>query len=454
MFINNHLNSLIMEKILIRQAKSSDLSFIMDLMQNALEPFYGGDHRAHAQRIFDSHIRGGTDNVGHFSASQKMFIITVDDNLAGMLHVVGKRQGTYKISPLILHPNYRGKNGLGTRFLKFVEGYVKELSARQIYCTVAKQNHSAINFFLRHDYVAAGESESHYKKGITEVMIYKLFDNEVFSKQFDISQISVVLLEEHHKEQARRLILEKLPQSFDGVDDSWVDSLYAGFERKETMDINKKFKLIYVAVSNNGEVTGIVGATPKKGEPIKNMPLVAKDFQSFIALLIDVPYLLREYGHKIYTHINPTASEVIALQRFGWKLNALMPEAYKKGVITQQWSFDYSDDCVRALRVRSEFLKFVKKHEKTLEVRVLYPSIQKIKEGDHIKMFDYNESIMTQVTSRRVYSSFEDMLNIEDPRRIVPGYDKEGLSILLHKFYPPEKEELGVVVFEIVPLIN
>lgn len=443
-----------MEKILIREAKSSDLGFIMDLMQNALEPFYGGDHRAHAQRIFDSHIRGGTDNVGHFSSSQKMFIITVDNELAGMIHVVGKRQGTYKISPLILHPNYRGKNGLGGKLLKFVEDYVKELGARQIYCTVAKQNYSATNFFLHHDYVVAGESESHYKKGITEVMIYKLFDNEAFSKQFDISQISVVPLEECHKEQARRLILDKLPQSFDGVDDSWVDSLYAGFERKDTKDINKKFKIIYVAVSNNGEVTGIVGATPKKGEPIKNMPLVAKDFQSFIALLIDVPYLLKEHGHKIYTHINPTASEVIAFQRFGWKLNALMPEAYKKGVITQQWSFDYFDDCVRALRVRSEFLKFVKKREKTLEVRVLYPSIQKIKEGDHLKMFDYNESVMTEVISRRVYDNLDEMLNVEDAGKIVPGYNKESLSSLLHKFYPPEKEELGVVVFEIVPLIN
>ncbi|MBP6911799.1 MAG: hypothetical protein KBB88_01185 [Candidatus Pacebacteria bacterium] len=46
------------------------------------------------------------------------------------------------------------------------------------------------------------------------------------------------------------------------------------------------------------------------------------------------------------------------------------------------------------------------------------------------------------------------MLEVEDVGKIVPGYDKSGLSALLHKFYPPEKETLGVVVFEIVPLIN
>lgn len=443
-----------MDKISIREAIPTDLGFVMELMQDALNPYYGGDHRAHAERIFEAHVKGGADNVGHFSFSQKMFIITVNENLAGVIHIVGKRQGTYKISPLILHSDYRGKNGLGGRLLSFIEDYAKKLEARQIYCTVAKQNFSAINFFLHHGYVVAGESESHYKNGITEVMIYKLFDNEAFSKQFDLSQISVIPLEDKYKEDARKLILEKLPLNFDGVDDEWVDSLFAGHERRSSNDINKKFKIIYVAINDNHEVVGVVGATPKKGEPIKNMPLVAKNFQAFIALLIDIPYLLKEYGRKIYTHINPTASEVIALQRFGWKLNALMPEAYKKDVVTQQWSFDFADDCIRALRVKSSFLQSVKKKEKTLEVRVMYPSIEKIMEGSHLKMFDYNESVMTTVNSRRIYSSFAEMLNSENPAKIAPGYSKEELLKLLCGFYPPDKENLGVVVFEIVPLIN
>jgi ASC-1-like (ASCH) protein len=248
--------------------------------------------------------------------------------------------------------------------------------------------------------------------------------------------------------------LEKLPASFDGVDDQWVDSLFAGYDRKDSQDINKKFKIIYVAVDQLGEVVGVVGATPKKGEPIKNMPLVAKNLQAFIALLIDAPYLLKEYGHKIYTHINPTASEIIALQRFGWKLNTLMPEAYKKEIVTQQWSFDFKDDCIRALRVKSDFLKSVKTKEKTLEVRVLYPTIEKIKEGDHIKLFDYDESLLAEVSDRRVYTTFAEMLNHEDSSKIAPGYDKEKLLNLLGNFYPPEKENLGVVVFEIFPLLN
>ena len=381
-----------------------------------------------------------------------MFIATVNEKVAGMIHVVGKRQGTYKISPLIVDADYRGKYGLGGRLLTFIENYVCSLSARQIYCTVAKQNCAAINFFVHHGYVIAGESESHYKNGITEVMMYKLFDSEAFSKQFDISQISVVPLEEKYEAGARKLILEKLPDSFGGVDNEWVNSLFSGYNRRSGQDINQKFKIIYVAVSSNQEVVGIVGATPKKGEPIKAMPLMAKNFQAFIALLIDAPYLLKGYGRKLYTHINPTASEVIALQRFGWKLNALMPEAYKKCITTQQWGFDFLDDCTRALRVKSSFLKSVKNGEKTLEVRVLYAMIDKIIVGDHIKLFDYNESIIVEVKNRRVYKNFPEMLEHENPDKIAPGYSKENLLNLLRSFYSIEKEALGIVVFEILSL--
>lgn len=441
-----------MSAIIIREARSGDLDFVKDLMQKALEPFYDGDHRAHAERIFKDHINGGADSFGYFSFSQKMFIITVDEKVAGMIHIVGKRQGTYKISPLIVDANYRGKHGLGKRLLTFIENYVCSLNARQIYCTVAKQNCTDINFFMHHGFVIAGESESHYKQGITEVMMYKIFSNEAFSAQFDASQISVVPLEEKYEAGARKLLLEKLPDSFDGVDQTWVDSLFSGYNRRKSQDVNQKFKIIYVAVDSSREVVGIIGSTPKMGGPIKAMPLVAKNFQAFTALLIDAPYLLKAFGGKLYTHINPTASEVIALQRFGWKLNALMPEAYKEGIITQQWGFDFSDDCTRALRVKSSFLEFVKKGKKTLEARVLYAMMEKIVAGDHIKLFDYDESITVEVRNRRVYRNFTEMLEYEDPNKIAPGYSKLSLLCLLRGFYSEEKEALGVVVFEFIPL--
>ena len=44
-----------------------------------------------------------------------------------------------------------------------------------MYCTVAEQNFSALQFFIRKGYIRAGKSESHYKEDVTEIMLYKLF---------------------------------------------------------------------------------------------------------------------------------------------------------------------------------------------------------------------------------------------------------------------------------------
>ena len=60
--------------IVVREANANDFDFVADLMIRALTPFYDGDHRAHARRIFETHMNGGIDHVGYFSAGQHMFI--------------------------------------------------------------------------------------------------------------------------------------------------------------------------------------------------------------------------------------------------------------------------------------------------------------------------------------------------------------------------------------------
>src|SRR5207302_11004145 len=157
----------------IRQAAAEDFEPVASLMETALSPFYDGDHRAHAERIFSTHIQGGIDSVGHFSHEQRMFVVTVDGQVAGVIHVVGKRQATYKISPLIIGPEFQGRLGLGTHLLRFAEEYASQNDARQVYCTVASENRAARAFFVRNGYIVAGNSASHYKVGMTELMLYK-----------------------------------------------------------------------------------------------------------------------------------------------------------------------------------------------------------------------------------------------------------------------------------------
>ncbi|MFA6551844.1 MAG: GNAT family N-acetyltransferase, partial [Patescibacteria group bacterium] len=284
----------------IREAIENDRSFVCNLMEEALQPYYGGDHLAHATRIFNTHIAGGRDNVGHFSFEQKMFILEDDGTPAGMVNIVGKKQGTYKISPIIIAPAAQGKKGFGSMLLTYAETYARKQGARQMYCTVAKKNVSALQFFLRKGYIIAGKSESHYMEGVTEIMLYKLFWTELTESSFEHEHVSVIELAEQHKPAVRQLILDKVPQHFGGVDESWVDALFNGYARRGTRDINDKYKLIFVATNNRQEVIGVICATPKKGEPIKLMPCVAKTPEAFTALITDAPQLLKDYGHKLY----------------------------------------------------------------------------------------------------------------------------------------------------------
>ncbi len=54
----------------VRRVASDDLPVVAEMMHQALEPFYGGDHRAHAKRIVETSSNGSSDAKGHFSAAQ------------------------------------------------------------------------------------------------------------------------------------------------------------------------------------------------------------------------------------------------------------------------------------------------------------------------------------------------------------------------------------------------
>ncbi|MCK6462481.1 MAG: ASCH domain-containing protein [Candidatus Pacebacteria bacterium] len=215
------------------------------------------------------------------------------------------------------------------------------------------------------------------------------------------------------------------------------------------MDINAKYKLIYVAVDSTGRVIGVAGATPKKGSPIKLMPFIATNAVAFEALLIDIPHQLVTYGHKLYIHINPTADEVVSLQRLGWKLDAAMPSAYYPGVITQQWSLNIGEATMRTMRIKQRFYNLIYSGKKTLEVRVGYDTINRIQIGERIRLVTHTGSFEVRVNDIRRYRTFEEMLNAESWERIAPdSKSKEEVLLLLKQIYPKNKENLGVIVLE------
>ena len=198
----------------IREAKESDLDWVVNLMQKALEPYYDGNHEDHAKRILKAHLNNGQDSLGFFSFEQRMFIAMSEGKPIGMIHLVGKKQKTYKISPLIVEDENRYKYGVGTSLYLYAEKYIKSKGGiRQIYCTVAENNDNAQRFFKKMGFIKAGSSASHYKSGINENMYYKLLDEGIIAEAIDRENVSVIGLDEARKdmrEQIRSMLL-KLP---------------------------------------------------------------------------------------------------------------------------------------------------------------------------------------------------------------------------------------------------
>ncbi|MFT4145380.1 MAG: GNAT family N-acetyltransferase [Mobilitalea sp.] len=442
-----------MTAIEIREANINDLEWVINIMQEALEPYYDGNHGEHAKRIFFSHLNNGNDNLGFFSFEQRMFIAVANGKRVGMIHIVGKKQMTYKISPLIVVEESRHRYGIGIKLYKFAENYIlSKKNIRQIYCTVAENNDLAQRFFIKMGFVKAGMSASHYKIGINENMFYKILGQESITELIDRENVSVIELDEikfEIRDKIKEMLLIELPRSFNGIDNEWVKSLFDGYDRRDLKDVNAKYKLIYVAIDANMNPIGVAGATPKKGTPIKIMPLIAGRRSAFNALLIDLPYQLSKYGHKVYAHLNPSVEETYTLQKLGWRLDGVLPAAYNPDVVTQQWSYDITPEIIRNMRVKSSFLNSILTGEKTLEVRVGYNTIKDIVIGDYICFNNYSRSAQVKVSDIRVYKSFVDMFMKEDYKQIMPWATcKEEVLTLLQEFYTVYKEKLGVYVFE------
>lgn len=85
---------------------------------------------------------------------------------------------------------------------------------------------------------------------------------------------------------------------------------------------------------------------------------------------------------------------------------------------------------------------------KSLEVRVGYANIKKIKKGETVSFEDYgtNSFLVKRVSN---YASFSEMLDFEGVEKAMPGMTYDDALLKLMEVYSPEKEALGVYVFEL-----
>ncbi|TYK47141.1 ASCH domain-containing protein [Actinomadura decatromicini] len=107
------------------------------------------------------------------------------------------------------------------------------------------------------------------------------------------------------------------------------------------------------------------------------------------------------------------------------------------------------------INIRRPYLDLIEQGVKTVEVRVGYASMRKIREGQDLTFVSGDKRLRTRVTRVTEYPTFEAMLDAEDPRSIGGelGESREDLLDVIRGIYPPEKERLGVLAIgvEILP---
>lgn len=438
-------------QLCVAPATRADASFLLQAFKQALSPYYGGDHRAHAKRVLQTHLSGGTDNRGLLSTRQLLLVLWEGTKRRGILNLVFKRQSTCKISPLILFPSDQNRRGLGTILIRAAEEEALKAGARNLYCTVARSNQNTLTFFLQLGFVICGDADEQYKTGETEILLRRplIKPPEVLDAE---DMISVVQVQDDITwNKVRNLLSRSLPELVDGVNDTWLESMHRNAREYDTSPKDEGHRArVYAAHDRSGSYRAGAIVTYKKGGALKVMPIAARDITAFRALIFDLPTLLFGCGRKAYLHHVPTTAEVSALQESAWKLEALLPGAYKENVVTQQWGCLLGKNAsVRTLRIQNRYLSMIKNGQKTLEIRVAYDHIKTIKPGDLIKLVSSSDQIICRIRKIRRYPDLDQMLRHEDVERALPGLKPDEALQRLREIYPPDKEQLGIVVLEL-----
>jgi HAD superfamily hydrolase (TIGR01662 family) len=101
----------------------------------------------------------------------------------------------------------------------------------------------------------------------------------------------------------------------------------------------------------------------------------------------------------------------------------------------------------KTLWVREPYLAQILAGAKTVEVRVGYDNIRRLRPGDRLKLNDEHLATIRRIDR---YADFEELVAREDAAAIAPGQSPGKLLVALRQIYPPDKEALGAVALELM----
>jgi ASC-1-like (ASCH) protein len=103
----------------------------------------------------------------------------------------------------------------------------------------------------------------------------------------------------------------------------------------------------------------------------------------------------------------------------------------------------------KTLWIKEEYLQQILSGRKTVEVRVAYSNIVRLRPGDVLLL---NDRYRYTICSVRYYPDFDALVAAEDPAAIAPDLgDRQAVLAACRAIYPAHKEALGVAALEIAP---
>lgn len=103
----------------------------------------------------------------------------------------------------------------------------------------------------------------------------------------------------------------------------------------------------------------------------------------------------------------------------------------------------------RSIQIYKQYFDLIADGSKTVEVRVAYDSLKRIKAGDLLNFTCRGEECLTRVKRVGRYRTFKEMFGTEDVKAVNPNATAAEQLRAVQAIFPPHKEALGVLTFEI-----
>ncbi|WP_348533219.1 ASCH domain-containing protein [Kitasatospora sp. MAA4] len=103
----------------------------------------------------------------------------------------------------------------------------------------------------------------------------------------------------------------------------------------------------------------------------------------------------------------------------------------------------------RNMAIYRQYFDLIADGSKTVEIRVAYDSMKRIRPGDLINFTCREDSCLTRVKRVATYRTFKEMFGTEKVEAVNPKATEEEQLKAIHAIFPPEKEALGVIAIEI-----